>query len=115
MIGGCAYCPAPATTWDHAIPRSRGGGNGRNKVPACWICNHLKADRTPEEFAEFRKTEAYKLRRERWEKRGVLSPVFTSSGQPDEQANRRRRRRKREPQWTPEKIREQQWLYWWAP
>ena len=36
---------------DHAIPRSRGGGDElENLVPACWTCNNRKGDRTVEEF-----------------------------------------------------------------
>lgn len=46
----CAYCGAKGTTWDHVLPKSRGGSNGwLNVVAACEKCNHHKADRTPEE------------------------------------------------------------------
>ena len=34
--GRCVYCAAPATSIDHVIPRSRGGGhNWENVVSAC--------------------------------------------------------------------------------
>ena len=39
----CAYCGAPATTWDHIIPISQGGGSNRgNIIPACISCNSSK-------------------------------------------------------------------------
>lgn len=43
----CAYCQeAPGHTWDHIVPRSRGGANmAINMVPACQPCNTAKADR----------------------------------------------------------------------
>lgn len=44
----CGYCPAPATTVDHILPRSQGGKNTwLNTVAACYPCNQRKADRTP--------------------------------------------------------------------
>ena len=44
--GRCVYCSAPATSIDHVIPRSRGGGhNWENVVSACHKCNHDKADK----------------------------------------------------------------------
>jgi 5-methylcytosine-specific restriction endonuclease McrA len=44
----CGYCPQPATTVDHIVPRSQGGGNTwGNTVSACYDCNQRKADRTP--------------------------------------------------------------------
>ena len=43
--GECAYCPAPATTWDHVTPVSAGGiTEPRNIVPACRSCNSAKHD-----------------------------------------------------------------------
>ncbi|MCU6481303.1 HNH endonuclease [Arthrobacter sp. A2-55] len=48
--GRCAYCPGPAETVDHIVPRSRGGrSTWLNLVGCCHSCNGLKADRTPEE------------------------------------------------------------------
>ncbi|MCX2971277.1 MULTISPECIES: HNH endonuclease [Streptomyces] len=44
----CAYCGRRATTVDHVVPRSRGGGDTwLNTVAACAEDNHRKADRTP--------------------------------------------------------------------
>lgn len=44
----CAYCGRRATTVDHLVPRSRGGGDTwLNTVAACATDNHRKADRTP--------------------------------------------------------------------
>ncbi|MBH5334187.1 HNH endonuclease [Streptomyces pactum] len=46
----CAYCGRRATTVDHLVPRSRGGGDTwLNTVAACAADNHRKADRTPEQ------------------------------------------------------------------
>lgn len=47
--GACAYCPAPADTWDHLVPVSKGGQTIRgNIVPACRSCNSKKRTRPPE-------------------------------------------------------------------
>lgn len=47
----CVYCgQRKATTTDHVIPKSRGGGELDNRVPACESCNQMKADMTPAEF-----------------------------------------------------------------
>ncbi len=44
--GRCVYCKAAATSIDHVVPRSRGGGHSwENVVSACHKCNHLKADK----------------------------------------------------------------------
>ena len=49
--GRCVYCSAPATSIDHVVPRSRGGGHiWENVVSACHKCNHLKADRELKEI-----------------------------------------------------------------
>jgi 5-methylcytosine-specific restriction endonuclease McrA len=46
----CAYCDRHATTVDHVLPLSRGGGSDwLNTVAACAACNHRKANRTPHE------------------------------------------------------------------
>ncbi|WNI14933.1 HNH endonuclease [Actinacidiphila sp. ITFR-21] len=46
----CAYCGRRATTVDHVLPRSRGGGDTwLNTVAACSEDNQRKADRTPEQ------------------------------------------------------------------
>ena len=49
----CQYCGAEETarnlTFDHVIPRSKGGKGGfRNIVAACQACNLRKGSRTPE-------------------------------------------------------------------
>lgn len=44
----CGYCAAYATTIDHIVPRSKGGGNTwLNTIAACNDCNQRKRDRTP--------------------------------------------------------------------
>ncbi|MQS08266.1 HNH endonuclease [Streptomyces alkaliphilus] len=44
----CAYCGRRATTVDHVVPRSHGGGDTwLNTVAACREDNNRKADRTP--------------------------------------------------------------------
>lgn len=57
----CRYCgkqvidtrPANSIwqrTLDHVIPRAQGGTNRQhNLVTACWPCNMMKGDRTPEQ------------------------------------------------------------------
>ena len=46
----CGYCGARATTIDHILPESRGGGwSWLNNVAACVPCNGRKGNRTPEE------------------------------------------------------------------
>ena len=50
----CQYCGAPCKidelTYDHVIPRSRGGRTSwENIVSACYGCNRKKANRTPHE------------------------------------------------------------------
>ena len=46
----CAYCGAHATTIDHVLPKSRGGGmTWVNLVAACTPCNGTKKNRTPDE------------------------------------------------------------------
>lgn len=52
--GHCQYCGVrlrrSEATVDHIIPRSKGGNNTwENVVLACSPCNHMKADRTPEQ------------------------------------------------------------------
>lgn len=43
--GKCAYCGAPADTWDHIIPVAKGGNTSPgNIVPACSACNSSKKD-----------------------------------------------------------------------
>lgn len=42
--------PAVIPTRDHVLPRSRGG---RVTVPACWTCNNIKGDMTPQQWEAF--------------------------------------------------------------
>ena len=51
--GECAYCPAPATTWDHAIAVTRGGKTlPGNMLPACSSCNSRKRNRDIDEWID---------------------------------------------------------------
>ena len=53
--GVCAYCPAPATTYDHIVPVSVGGQTERtNIVPACVSCNSSKGASDLDEWLERR-------------------------------------------------------------
>lgn len=50
----CQYCgeqkPSSELTVDHVVPRSRGGKTEwENVTTSCKACNHVKADRTPEQ------------------------------------------------------------------
>jgi 5-methylcytosine-specific restriction endonuclease McrA len=48
--GECAYCLAPATTYDHVLPSAvpyGGSDDPRNLVPACTSCNSSKSNRDP--------------------------------------------------------------------
>jgi 5-methylcytosine-specific restriction endonuclease McrA len=46
----CVYCGGHASTIDHVLPRSRGGGDTwLNLVSACEPCNGRKDDHTPRE------------------------------------------------------------------
>lgn len=50
----CVYCGVltKKITKDHVLPKSRGGaGDKSNIVWACFPCNQVKNDRTPEEWA----------------------------------------------------------------
>lgn len=52
--GACQYCgrklPRCEATWDHVVPRSRGGPTAwENVVIACTGCNQRKGGRTPAE------------------------------------------------------------------
>jgi 5-methylcytosine-specific restriction endonuclease McrA len=54
----CQYCgghlPAPELTFDHLVPRSRGGRTcWENVVTACQVCNLLKGNQLPQEAHMF--------------------------------------------------------------
>ena len=60
----CQYCgehyPAPELTFDHVIPRSRGGHTlWTNVVTACSSCNLEKGNRTPREAGMYPQHEPY--------------------------------------------------------
>lgn len=58
--GRCAYCGLPATSIDHVIPRSKGGGHTwDNVVASCGRCNHVKADRVISELGWRLRTEPH--------------------------------------------------------
>ena len=52
--GRCAYCGCELDFndfhIDHMIPLSKGGLNGKNRVPSCPLCNQCKHDLDLEEF-----------------------------------------------------------------
>ena len=51
----CAYCTRPASTVDHVVPRSRGGGNTwENLVACCRDCNNRRGDRALSEIGRKR-------------------------------------------------------------
>jgi hypothetical protein len=51
IADGCYYCGKPADTWDHVVPRKRGGlSTIDNLVPACRSCNSQKNARTLYEY-----------------------------------------------------------------
>lgn len=53
----CAYCGFKATTWDHRIPKARGGTNAKgNLVPSCRACNCVKAHYDSGAFKEWLET-----------------------------------------------------------
>lgn len=46
----CGYCGGRASTVDHVLPRSRGGGDTwLNTLSSCGACNNRKGARTPAE------------------------------------------------------------------
>ncbi|MHA1107641.1 MAG: HNH endonuclease [Alphaproteobacteria bacterium] len=60
----CQYCgddfPAHDLTFDHLIPRSRGGGTAwTNVVTACSTCNLRKSNRLPKETGMYPRTNPY--------------------------------------------------------
>ena len=45
----CHYCENPANTWDHIVPKSKGGPRLArwNQVPSCRQCNERKGNNDP--------------------------------------------------------------------
>jgi len=61
----CAYCatklPMKKLTYDHVMPRSRGGRTEwDNIVTACYACNAKKANKTPDEAGMWPKKPPYR-------------------------------------------------------
>ena len=61
----CAYCqkklPLSRLTYDHVLPRSRGGRTEwENIVTACVPCNAKKANKTPDESGMFPRTAPFR-------------------------------------------------------
>ncbi len=56
LSGHCAYCGCELDFEnfhiDHMIPKSKGGPNGANRVPACPLCNMCKGELSVDEFRE---------------------------------------------------------------
>jgi 5-methylcytosine-specific restriction endonuclease McrA len=53
------HCPAPDLTFDHVVPRSRGGRTTwQNVVTACGVCNLRKGSRLPKECAMYPRNSA---------------------------------------------------------
>lgn len=68
----CAYCGGHATTVDHVVPRSRGGGDDWENLVACCVrCNNAKADRTLEEKGWLLRVRPYAPRGPAWAVRGA--------------------------------------------
>lgn len=62
----CRYCRGFGDTMDHVVPESRGGETSwLNCVTACWSCNNMKDDRTPEEAGMRLLWEIYEPKRTR--------------------------------------------------
>jgi len=59
----CYYCRQPmkrsgtkeprSMTWDHLMPKCRGGGGGDNRVRCCRKCNNEKGNMTEPEYRQF--------------------------------------------------------------
>jgi len=75
--GTCAYCPAPATTFDHVLAVERGGKTEPwNIVPACVSCNSSKGTRDVWEWllATGRMAHDRLIQRTDMEHSGALAP-----------------------------------------
>lgn len=71
----CAYCSRSASTIDHVMPKSRGGGDAwENLVACCLSCNNTKGDRTPAEMGWSLRFQPHSPRGTAWLVRGVERP-----------------------------------------
>ncbi len=75
----CQYClgqfPAHELTFDHVVPRSRGGRtHWLNIVTACTQCNLTKGDRLPEECGMYPATRPYAPTMAQLQRNGRLFP-----------------------------------------
>lgn len=72
----CGYCGRAASTVDHVVPRSRGGGDSwENLVACCLRCNNSKGDRTPAEMGWSLRTTPKMPHGTSWVVRGVDRPA----------------------------------------
>lgn len=72
----CGYCGRAASTIDHVVPRSRGGGDSwENLVACCLRCNNSKGDRTPAEMGWSLRTTPKMPHGTSWVVRGVDRPA----------------------------------------
>lgn len=81
----CLYCwePMRAPSWDHVIPRSKGGPNCRgNLVVVCRECNSLKDDMSLPEFEGY----LHAIRDHRANKVAAFSAWITREWDADERA-----------------------------
>lgn len=67
-VRDCVYCGGDADVMDHVVPRSKGGRDAGNRVPACIPCNAGKSDRDVREWvgATGRDWDAIAERLRRW-------------------------------------------------
>lgn len=66
----CIYCGSYADTIDHIIPKSRRGPETwENLGAACFSCNNVKGDRTPQEAGMRLLWEPYEFTREKFQRR----------------------------------------------
>lgn len=65
----CVYCGGVAHVLDHVVPKSKGGGEERNRVPACDECNTAKGVHDVREWVEAsgRDWQAVERRLGRWD------------------------------------------------
>ena len=80
----CFYCPGPAETRDHYVPRSKGGSNDLDNLrPACRPCNSIKGDMMPAEWEQYRRTAEFQRRHAEWRTHIAAAPSGTQAAQPE--------------------------------